>query len=209
MDARSAYRLLAGSYDQQPNALVSLEQRTMASLFPDVRGKTVVDAAAGTGRWARYCVMGGARVVSLDFCLQLLQHAPHSSLVADLNCLPLADACADLTICAFALGYAPRAFKELHRVTRSGGTVLVSDMHPNAIRGGWTRSFRRGSEVIEVAHQPYSLDELRHPGLKLECLIEPGFGAPEREIFECSGHAARFDDAAKGPAIFVARWAKR
>ena len=79
MDARSAYRLLAGSYDQQPNALVSLEQRTMASLFPDVRGKTVVDAAAGTGRWARYCVMGGARVVHLAHNVLIKIEGNHAS----------------------------------------------------------------------------------------------------------------------------------
>jgi len=208
MDARSAYRLLARDYDTQPNALLSLEERTMAPFLGDLEGKLVVDAAAGTGRWGRLCASRGARLIALDFCREMLEQAPGAKLQAHLERLPLTDDCSDVTICAFALGYAPESFRELDRITRRGGTLWITDVHPDAIRNGWTRSFRGGEGVVHVEHHPYSLEDLCAPGLKLTHLLEPRFGPPERVIFESQGHGARFDAAARHPAIFIAGWVK-
>ncbi|MCU1334828.1 MAG: Methyltransferase type 11 [Bryobacterales bacterium] len=203
-----AYRLLAQDYDASPNPLLALEQRTMRSLFPSLPGARVVDVAAGTGRWASYCRAQGAQTIAMDFCPEMLTSAPEPVVLADANQLPLPDAIADVTICAFALGYAPACLPELARVTRNGGTVLVSDVHPEAIRRGWTRSFRHGSEVIGVAHHLYNLDDLFAMDLRLDCLIEPRFGEPERAVFAKAGKLAAFEEAAREPAIFVARWIK-
>jgi ubiquinone/menaquinone biosynthesis C-methylase UbiE len=201
-----AYRLLAQDYDSSPNPLLALEQRTMAVLLPPLRGTRVVDAAAGTGRWASYCQTQGARTIAADFCLEMLAYAPRPVVLADANRLPLPDGIADVTICAFALGYAPACLPELARVTRRGGAVLVSDVHPEAIRSGWTRTFRHGSSVISVAHHPYALEDLFAAGLRLDCLVEPRFGEPERDVFARAGKLAAFEEAAQDPAIFVSRW---
>jgi len=203
-----AYRLLAQNYDTNPNPLLTLEHRTMTLLFPPMRGARVVDAAAGTGRWASFCRARGARTVAVDFCQEMLASAPRPVVLADANRLPLPDGFADVTICAFALGYAPSCLSELARVTRKGGAVLVSDVHPAAIRRGWTRSFRYGSEVIEVAHHSYALSDLVAASLKLDFLMERRFGLPERDVFASAGKLASFEEAARHPAIFVARWTK-
>jgi ubiquinone/menaquinone biosynthesis C-methylase UbiE len=173
-----------------------------------LRGAAVLDAAAGTGRWASYCRAQGAQTIAVDFCPEMLAGAPRPVALADANQLPLPDDFADVTICAFALGYAPECLPELARVTRNGGAVLVSDVHPEAIRRGWTRSFRRDSEVIGVAHHLYNLDDLFAMDLRLDCLIEPRFGEPERAVFAKAGKLAAFEEAARQPAIFVARWTK-
>ena len=203
-----AYRRPAADYDALPNPLVALEERVVAPLLPDLAGKIVVDAAAGTGRWAERSRALGARTIAIDFCAEMLAHAPRPSVLADLLRLPLADGCADLTICAFAIGYSPHAISELVRITRKGGWVLVSDVHPDALQRGWTRSFRRGPEVIGVAHQPYSLDDLEIAGIKRVRLIEPRLGEPEKRVFAAAGKLAAFDDAARHPAIFVALWTR-
>lgn len=207
-----AYRLLAQYYDRSPNPLLTLEQRTMARLLPELRGARVVDAAAGTGRWASYCQSQGAQTIAVDFCQEMLASAPRPVVVADANRLPLPDSFADVTICAFALGYAPACVPELARITRKGGAVLVSDVHPEAIRRGWTRSFRHGSEVIGVAHYSYTLDfildQLFAHGLRLDRLAGPRFGEPERAVFADAGKLAAFEKAARHPAIFVTRWTK-
>ena len=208
LPAGEAYRLLAPNYDSAPNPMLTLEQRAMIPLLPALRGATVIDAAAGTGRWASYCQARGARTIAADFCRDMLAHAPRPAVLADANRLPFPDDIADLTICAFALGYAPACLAELARVTRVGGVVVVSDVHPDAIRRGWTRTFRSGAEVIEVAHQPYELDDLATRGLKLDCLTERKFGEPERAVFARAGKLAKFDEASRHAAIFIARWTK-
>ena len=203
-----AYRLLARDYDRIPNPMLALEQRTMTPLFPSLRGACVVDAAAGTGRWASYCGSQGAGTIALDFCEEMLSGAPRPAVVADINRLPLPDGIADVTICAFAIGYAPTCLPELARITRIGGTVLVSDVHPDAIRRGWTRRFSHPIGVIEVKHHPYTIEDLVAPDLQLDCLEEPRFGEPEREVFAKAGKLEAFEEAARRPALFVARWIK-
>jgi malonyl-CoA O-methyltransferase len=200
--------LLAASYDETPNPLLALERRSLEPLLPDVRGKQVIDAAAGTGFWAAHCTRRGAHAIAVDFCQEMLRQAPLPAVLADMNNLPFPDQFADLSICAFGLGYSPGALAELRRVTRPGGVILVSDVHPDAIRSGWTRSFRHLDEVIAVEHQPYSLEDLRLPGLTLTALAQPALGEPERELFAQAGRLHRFDEAARQPAIFVARWTR-
>jgi malonyl-CoA O-methyltransferase len=228
-----AYRLLAAEYDRALNPVVALERRTLVDALPSLRGKTVIDAAAGTGYWAGLCAERGARALAVDFCWEMLvgralacaglepgwggsTQAPMSGaeaprklklalhrLAGDLRALPFANGCGDLTICAFGVGYAPGCMTELRRVTRRGGTVIVSDVHPDAIGRGWTRSFRHHGRTIEVEHARYKIDDLTVPGLRLDELREPCFGEPERSIFESAGKAFAADSV---PAIFVARW---
>jgi ubiquinone/menaquinone biosynthesis C-methylase UbiE len=203
---REAYRVLATEYDTQPNALVSLEQRVMERLLPPLGGRKVIDCGAGTGRWAQYCAGRGAQAIAVDFSEEMLARCDTPAIAGDLRALPLRDACADITICAFAFGYSPGCLRELRRITRPGGLLFISDMHPEAVRGGWTRSFRHSSGVIHVAHEHYGLEDLHMRGIELSCLLEPRFGAPEHAIFDQAGHGDRFEAAKRHPAIFVARW---
>lgn len=206
---REAYSLLGPEYDTQPNALVSLERRILTPLLPGMKGRRVIDAGSGTGRWARYCAAQGARTIALDFSSEMIVRGPRPAVLGDIRALPFRDSVADVTICSFALGYAPGCLRELRRVTRPGGLVVVSDMHPDSVRRGWTRSFRYSGGVIQVAHEPYQLEDLHLSGLELSYLLEPKFGPPEREIFLAFGQGARFDAAAREPAIFVACWIRR
>jgi malonyl-CoA O-methyltransferase len=207
LEPRQAYARLAEDYDSSPNALIALEQRMMAPLLPqNLEQRIVVDVAAGTGRWALHCAKRGARALAIDFSHEMLHMAPIAAVQADATLLPLPDASADVAICAFALGYAPACFAELARITRPGGVILVSDVHPEALARGWTRSFRHRGGAIQVVDQPYDIADLHAPGLHLSCLIEPRLGPPEREFFEWAGQLHRFDEASQDPAVFVARF---
>jgi SAM-dependent methyltransferase len=209
LEPREAYRYLATDYDREPNALISLEERTILPLMPNVRGKRVLDVAAGTGRWALRCASAGANAVAVDCCYEMLATSRFRTAVqADGLRLPFGDATADVVFCAFGLGYAPGMFAELRRVVKIGGTILVSDVHPEALRRGWTRSFRHNDRVIHVRNQRYEFDDLRAPDLRLSSLLEPQLGSPERLIFKNTGRLDRFAEAARGPAIFVARWVR-
>jgi len=208
LESQEAYALLAADYDRAPNALVSLEHRTLAPLLLELAGKTVIDVAAGTGRWAAYCSARDAHAIAIDSCREMLEQSSSPAIQADAARLPLPDSCADITICAFALGYAPAAFAELARITRPGGTLLVSDVHPEALASGWTRSFRHNGAIIEVAHERYSLSDLRSPALHLINLEEPLLGEPEREIYATAHRLDLFNQSRLHPAIFVGVWIK-
>jgi SAM-dependent methyltransferase len=206
IEPREAYALLASEYHRAPNALVSLEERTLTPLLPDLPDRRAVDVGAGSGRWASLCAARGASAIAVDFCHEMLLRSAAPAIEADARRLPLPNSWADLVICAFALGYAFETFAELRRIVRPGGMVLVSDVHPDALRRGWTRTFRHNGGLIEVAHRPYSLDDLRAPDLCLKRVLEPQLGSPERVIFEQAGCAERFAEASRFPAIFVAQW---
>ncbi len=209
MDPLAAYRLWASSYDQAPNPLLALEQRLLEPLLPDMRGVLAIDVACGSGRWARRLTRHGARVIAVDLCPEMLRLAPGRRVMADARMLPLPDGAADLTMCAFALSYLSAAcLAELARITRPGGVVMVSDMHPAAAARGWTRSFRVQGKIIAVAARAYALEDLLTPNLALSTLIEAPLGEPERPIFERAGKMARFRDACRGPAVYVAKYVR-
>jgi malonyl-CoA O-methyltransferase len=74
---------------------------------------------------------------------------------ARLTALPLADAGADLVVCGLVLGHLQAlgpALSELRRVTRPGGTLLCSDVHPIGSALGWLRDFKAGGRRYAVRH---------------------------------------------------------
>ena len=182
----------------------------MAPLLPTLRDARVLDAASGTGRWAAYCASQGARTIAADFCAEMMASARRVRSYRRIRTgSRFLDGFADVTICAFALGYAPDCPPELARVTRKGGVVLASDVHPDALRRGWTRTFRSGSEMIEVDHQLYNLDDLVAPDLRRWIASPSHVLANRNEPYSSkTGKLAAFEETARHPAIFVARWIK-
>ena len=197
--AAEAYRLLAPEYDTQPNPVLSLVRRTLPELFPPLEGTRVVDVAAGTGYWSRWCAARGASTIGVDLSDAMLAHAPRPAVIADAANLPFPDARADIVVCSLGLSYAPGSFAELARIIRSGGFVIAVDVHPAALDRGWKR-------IVKIEMPRYRIEDLRAPGLVLEILREPCFGEPERHIYEAAGKADQLQSATDGPAIFAARW---
>ena len=165
--------------------------RMLAPLLTDLERKRVNRRGGGYRTMGALLVSGVARSRDRGGCpaprcwVKLSQPA----VVADVNPLPLKDGCADVTICAFAIGYTGSDHRGLScgfmpDHSPPGGVMFVSDVHPDAIRRGWTRTFRTrafrsGGELVEIAHHPYALEDLNVPGLELSLLLEPSLGSPE------------------------------
>ncbi|HYM10058.1 MAG TPA: class I SAM-dependent methyltransferase [Bryobacterales bacterium] len=214
-----AHRLWAPSYDAEANPLLALEQRTLTAALGDLRGKRLLDAGCGTGRWMMEARARGATAVGADRSAEMLARARGKPglagrlALAGLDRLPFPDGIADVVLCAFALSYAEpleKAVAELARVAKAGGEVIASDVHPEGYRRGWTRSFRSGSDVYEIEHQSYTVEQLvaagRAAGLALRELLEARFDEPERVIFCRAGKEALFEAAREIPAVLIARW---
>ena len=218
--ALEGHRVWAATYDSTPNPLLALERRLLPKLLGEAAGLRALDLACGTGHWAAYLASCGAQAWGVDFCGEMLACA-HLSLRGRLVAgaagrLPFSAACFDLVVCSFALGYLQdldAALREAARMAVRGARVLLSDVHPEAIAHGWSRSFRSGTVRYEIENTPHSFDTIRRcaeaAGLALEAEEHAGFGAPELPIFAQAGKADAFAASAGIPAVWISRWSKR
>ena len=218
ISAAAAYRLWATTYDQDPNPLMALEHRILSEHLDLVPGDRMMDLATGTGRWLTHAFSRGVWAIGTDPCAEMLAVASAKPGVkgrlacADVCALPFASRSIDVAVCSFALGYIDRldlAFREMARVARR---VITSDLHPDAVRSGWVRSFRTGSERYEIKHYDHSWPRVEAcalaAGLRPVWRIDAPFGEQERVIFERAGKANAFITARRVPAVLISDWVR-
>lgn len=136
---RAMFARIAGRYDLL-NRLLSagIDRRWRARLvrrLGDLRGRVLVDACCGTGDLAFALEAAGARVVGVDFTPEMLAHARAKErgrrtcfVAGDALALPVPDGRADAATVAFGIrnvGDRTRGLRELMRVVRPGGVVMV------------------------------------------------------------------------------------
>lgn len=216
--AADGFRLWAADYDAAPNPLLALEARILSERLSLAPGTRFLDAGCGTGRWMTWVQAQGAKAFGIDSCREMLVQAEHKpglegrSALADINAIPLQDGAFDIAICSFTMAYVPSpatAFREMARVSRR---LIVSDLHPDAVRAGWTRSFRSGDRSFDLRHFNHSAADLdRHAhaaGLKPQWRLQATFGEPERWIFARAGKEEAFEKSRAVPAVSITSWRK-
>lgn len=139
-DVAAMFDQVAARYDLT-NAVLSFGQdrgwrravRAALGLRP---GELVLDLAAGTATSSAALARGGARVVGCDFSLGMLRvgrraaHRGVDLVAGDALHLPFADAVFDAVTVSFGLrntADADRALRELLRVTRPGGRLVICE----------------------------------------------------------------------------------
>jgi malonyl-CoA O-methyltransferase len=190
LDPVAAYARWAASYPPHAhNPLMRAEERAMLSLLPtELRGRVVLDAGCGSGRYMLHSLRRGAQyVLGVDLSTEMLQRAaaelqmalsdwtpqhspsagaiPAATLVkGSVAALPLPGRWADVTICALTVGHLPSlksTLAELRRVTRPDGRILCSDFHPLAHARGARREFNAGGQRYAVRHTPHQIGDWR------------------------------------------------
>ncbi len=199
LEPQAAYELWAATYPPEPhNALMALEQQTLLSLLPDLRGRTVLDAGCGTGRYLRLLRSRGAKAIGIDLSSAMLSRArADQARVARANvcALPLGAMSVDVVVSGLALGDVPHldaAIAEMARVIRPGGCLLYSVVHPLGGPAGWSRTFTVSGRQNAVATCWHSLDEHRR-ACALARLDITGWEEPVLAV------------AAEHPAVLVVR----
>ena len=153
VDAREGYDQWASSYDDEGNPLLALEEPEAERALGDVAGLDVLDAGTGTGRHAIRLGACGARVTAIDFSDKMLAKARAKDGADRVRFenhdvtrrLPYADASFDRVLSALVLEHVPdvAAFlRELGRVTRADGRIVVTAMHPAMFLRGVSARFR-------------------------------------------------------------------
>jgi ubiquinone/menaquinone biosynthesis C-methylase UbiE len=221
VSAIEGHRLWAPVYDSGLNPLLALERRVMRDLLKPLRPCTMIDVACGTGQWLLHFQQSGADVFGCDACEQMLNEASKTlSLrgriaVADAESLPVRGSTADLVLCSVSLGYfhdIDRVFHEFARASKPGGFISVSDLHPDALASGWTRSFKVGDQRYELEHYNRPLREVHEAastaGLRPKSCQEIYFGAAELPIFQRNGKQEIFEAITSVPALYLGFWEK-
>lgn len=170
------------------------DRPTCLALLGDVTGKIVLDAACGPGLYAEELAARGAEVIGFDQSPRMAelchQRVPsgrfHVHDLADpLHWLP--DKSVDLVLFALALEYVDdrtAALRELRRVLRPGGALVLSRQHPT---GDWLRhggNYFHARVIDEVWSRGWQVrywltplqqtcEELHQAGFLIERLLEP------------------------------------
>ncbi|AGG87837.1 methylase involved in ubiquinone/menaquinone biosynthesis [Rhodanobacter denitrificans] len=206
-----AYALWAASYPAHAhNPVMQAEERAMLGLMPaTLHGQAVLDVGCGSGRYMLHALRrGAARVIGVDLSSPMLaragvelaawQAAADIDLVqGSLEALPVPDARASLTVCGLVVGHLDdlqHALAELCRVTRPGGTLLCSDVHPIGDALGWLRDFKSDGRHYAVRHTRHLYGHWHAAcaalGLRIEQVLEPMLDPADIPA------GARFDRAA-------------
>ena len=195
-DVSSGYSEWADTYDIGGNPVLIAEEPVVHSLLDLYPVGAALDAACGTGRHAEYLASLGHQVTGIDRTPEMLEVAaekvPGARFeVADLTAIPLTDGVMDLAVCTLALTHCPDLgppIKELARVVRPGGHVVISDVHPFIVMLGTHGAYRSSSDemgfVRNHVHLPSDyLRAFRHAGLNVVECLEPLWGEKEIATF--------------------------
>jgi ubiquinone/menaquinone biosynthesis C-methylase UbiE len=135
-----------------------VDQLELEILAPLVRGRRVLDVATGTGLTLMGLAELAQRAVGVDLSRGMLRRARQRALLVaqgDASALPLPDASFDVACCFKAFPHLPepeRTLRELGRVVRQGGHVVVELYNPTSLRGLLRRRGPRRS-VSDTYHE--------------------------------------------------------
>jgi len=212
--------LWAPSYESE-TAVSALEERVFRDVAPDSAGLRVLDVGCGTGR--RLAAIGGhaALAIGLDLVPEMLQAGRRNGRVAtvvaaDLRHVPLRSNSFDQVWCRLVIGHVPDpevAYRELGRVTRVGGDLIVSDFHSAAVAAGHRRTFRDPSGVVrEVEHHAQTpaahVAMAAAAGWSHVATVEAAAGEPEARFYEKVGRLDQLERERALPLVMVL-WLRR
>jgi cytosine/adenosine deaminase-related metal-dependent hydrolase/SAM-dependent methyltransferase len=215
---RDKFALWSEAYDESPNPMLSLEERFLPSILPELAGKDVLDVGCGTGRWLEYAIACAPRsITGIDSSPEMLDRTRRKLgrqavlVVGNATSLPIASMSADVVLASFVASYIadlPRFAAELRRVVRGDGGVYISDLHPaTSVACKWQRGFRSAEKHVGLTTCLHRLRTViscfEAAGFEAVCLLEPPFGLAELETFRSAGKLESFYAAAGLPAIYI------
>lgn len=134
-------------YDTEDNPLIALETGKIIPLLGDVGGSTVADIGCGTCRVALELAAAGAKVTGIEQSAGMLARAAAKPGFEQLQILrqditqplTLPEASFDHVTCCLVLDHIaalPALFREMRRICKPAGSVVVSVMHPALLLRG-------------------------------------------------------------------------
>lgn len=147
LPTRAGYDRWAAIYDAEDNPLIQLEEARVRELLGDVAGLAVADIGCGTGRHARPLALAGACVTAVDFSEEMVRRArakPGADTIRFIHhdvqeALPFPDGSFDRVVCCLVVEHIANLevfFRELKRICRPNGWIVISGLHPAMLLRG-------------------------------------------------------------------------
>lgn len=199
---KQAYEDLADNYnsliDYKPHNAYYDRPNTL-QLLPNVKGKKILDAACGPGKYAEILISEGAILTGFDISPKMIAHAKNRNkkaghfFVHDLSqpLKQLNNASFNIILCALALHYIEdwnQTIREFYRLLKPNGCLIISIEHPffeykyfkstqyfntEPVKCTWSGF----GKSVEVHSYRRSLHDCIHPltnnGFYIDQLIEP------------------------------------
>ncbi len=188
----AGYSERAASYDTDRNPIILAEEPVVHGLLGQYPLGAALDAACGTGRHSAYLASLGHRVTGIDATAEMLEIArarvPAAQFkTGDLTAIPLSDGAMDFAVCTLALTHCADLgppIRELARVVRPGGHVIISDVHPLMVILGVHAGYRLSQTEYGVVRNNVHLASdyltaFHEVGLNVVQCIEPLWGDQE------------------------------
>lgn len=145
VETKELYNKIAKVYETEEvrRYLMKVESKEIEDFLPQ-EGK-VLDAGCGTGRYSIKMARSGCEVVGVDFSREMLKEAKKKSKglkikykFGDIRKLNLKKNTFDHVICTLVLNHLKdwkKAVRQLVKVTKPGGSIVISNIHPERFEG--------------------------------------------------------------------------
>jgi len=150
------------------------ESALLLDLLRPRPGETILDVGCGTGIFTLDILAVGPRIVGLEISGPMLLRArqkareyPFDSITGNMMCLPFGDEVFDKTVSMTALEFvadAHAAVREMFRVTKKGGTIVVTTLNSLS---PWAS---RRRQKAEKGHHLFNKMVFRSPD-EIRCLV--------------------------------------
>lgn len=201
LPALEGYNLWAATYGNESNPIKNLSDELVKKFLPDLKGKKVLDAGCGAGKFCLEAERQHAlKVVGIDLSPEMIHQSQKICTQTQFICSEISNADVgkdefDVIICALVLGHIENfqaALDNLLNALKQGGTIIITDFHPFLTLLRSKRTFKDSAtgKTFEVRHYLHLFtqyfDCFRKHNASIEFLEEPMFqGNPV--IFALSG----------------------